>query len=522
MPRSLRMFPYKDASGKVDLPHLRNAIARIPQSNRIDAATKKRLQSRARRLLGSSKSMSLSERMQRIHEAVRKAGPQDGSDYYNPRDVYDDHVIVETHDGEFKAHYMMNMTTGEVALSPRVEWKPVKHEWVDKSFVRLYKDAKGQWWFLGIYSNKFQDRDKEIISEAAHKEYVAWLKETGFRPVVTVYHQPRMPDTFWPSVFRKHEKNPKALQKVVDKVYEQTGFAKTEFIAYLNGFTVVLAKVLPGKEKIAARLSKLKGMAMSHGFIVKKISANIIDVYRSFELSVLKREHAANLLTKAGLTQEGIYMAKQKGISSDQRAELVRLLGEDGLAELMRSTKNWEQVGESVLEYKQALDGDEPKDDESSEDEESPEDDVEYEEEDGEVVLAGGSEIDAFEDYASHSIATWAKRVTEAFSAVQADIKSLREELAALQTENVELKKAQTANAKMIKHLRRKDDDRVERLYRPLYDKTVGYSASQDEDETVTEDEKKTIKKGTPGKTKTEVAKDPLYMGVGSLFGGQG
>src|SRR5262249_5673290 len=32
-PRSLRHFPYKDANGKVDLPHLRNALARIPQSS---------------------------------------------------------------------------------------------------------------------------------------------------------------------------------------------------------------------------------------------------------------------------------------------------------------------------------------------------------------------------------------------------------------------------------------------------------------------------------------------------------
>lgn len=31
-PRSLRHFPYKDASGKIDLPHLRNALARAPQS----------------------------------------------------------------------------------------------------------------------------------------------------------------------------------------------------------------------------------------------------------------------------------------------------------------------------------------------------------------------------------------------------------------------------------------------------------------------------------------------------------
>lgn len=44
-PRSLRHFPVKDANGKVDLPHLRNALARIPQSNLPqsvkDAATAK-------------------------------------------------------------------------------------------------------------------------------------------------------------------------------------------------------------------------------------------------------------------------------------------------------------------------------------------------------------------------------------------------------------------------------------------------------------------------------------------------
>lgn len=32
-PRSLRHFPVRDAQGEVDLPHLRNALARIPQSN---------------------------------------------------------------------------------------------------------------------------------------------------------------------------------------------------------------------------------------------------------------------------------------------------------------------------------------------------------------------------------------------------------------------------------------------------------------------------------------------------------
>lgn len=52
-PRSLRHFPYKDSNGKIDLPHLRNAIARIPQAS-IPAGLKDSLQARARRLLSGA------------------------------------------------------------------------------------------------------------------------------------------------------------------------------------------------------------------------------------------------------------------------------------------------------------------------------------------------------------------------------------------------------------------------------------------------------------------------------------
>src|SRR3989337_366774 len=38
-PRSLRHLPYKDGSGKVDAPHVRNALSRLPQTN-ISAAAK--------------------------------------------------------------------------------------------------------------------------------------------------------------------------------------------------------------------------------------------------------------------------------------------------------------------------------------------------------------------------------------------------------------------------------------------------------------------------------------------------
>ena len=38
VPRSLRHLPYKDKGGKVDIPHLRNALARLPQTNIPPAA----------------------------------------------------------------------------------------------------------------------------------------------------------------------------------------------------------------------------------------------------------------------------------------------------------------------------------------------------------------------------------------------------------------------------------------------------------------------------------------------------
>lgn len=41
VPRSLRYLPYKDANGKIDLSHLRNALARLPQSDLSDEEKKK-------------------------------------------------------------------------------------------------------------------------------------------------------------------------------------------------------------------------------------------------------------------------------------------------------------------------------------------------------------------------------------------------------------------------------------------------------------------------------------------------
>lgn len=57
-PRSKRHLPYKDSSGKVDLPHLRNAISRLSQSGTgegwLSEELRARLLARARRMLANA------------------------------------------------------------------------------------------------------------------------------------------------------------------------------------------------------------------------------------------------------------------------------------------------------------------------------------------------------------------------------------------------------------------------------------------------------------------------------------
>jgi HK97 family phage prohead protease len=50
VPRSLRHFPVKNAAGDVDLPHLRNALARIPQASSISAAQRQAAMDKAKAL----------------------------------------------------------------------------------------------------------------------------------------------------------------------------------------------------------------------------------------------------------------------------------------------------------------------------------------------------------------------------------------------------------------------------------------------------------------------------------------
>jgi len=63
-PRSLRHFPYKDASGAIDLPHLRNALSRIPQSS-LSSSLQEELTRKAQQILqNATKSVDVTDKEQ--------------------------------------------------------------------------------------------------------------------------------------------------------------------------------------------------------------------------------------------------------------------------------------------------------------------------------------------------------------------------------------------------------------------------------------------------------------------------
>jgi site-specific DNA-adenine methylase len=78
VPRSLRHFPYKDASGKVDLPHLRNAIARLPQSKLgLSAERIKELQDKARHILEEETEDKETQKRKSTAALLVECGPPD-------------------------------------------------------------------------------------------------------------------------------------------------------------------------------------------------------------------------------------------------------------------------------------------------------------------------------------------------------------------------------------------------------------------------------------------------------------
>jgi hypothetical protein len=104
-PRSLRHFPYKDAEGNVDLPHLRNALARIPQSD-LPQAVKDRVTARAQKILDDNtpakeKAAAAAHTTMKNHFHEHDGGTEHSHPHSHPHS----HAEGEaSHDGKGHAH----------------------------------------------------------------------------------------------------------------------------------------------------------------------------------------------------------------------------------------------------------------------------------------------------------------------------------------------------------------------------------------------------------------------------------
>jgi hypothetical protein len=204
--------------------------------------------------------------------------------------------------------------------------------------VMFKEDANGQMWFVGTYSNQFKDRQNQIISEEAHLKYIEWLKETGVKPQITLYHMPRYAPGFWVAVMKAHEMgliNNNTLSGIMRDFYKDYAIAETEKVIYSNGFVIVVAKVYDNKKELVKQLQNVAGeLGMSHGFVPGKYSDSIYDEYKSFEYSVLHRSRAANVYTDAK-----IFGGNELPMDAEEKALLNTI--SDGLGdEIEHSTED--------------------------------------------------------------------------------------------------------------------------------------------------------------------------------------
>lgn len=178
---------------------------------------------------------------------------------------------------------------------------------------QVFKGLDGQFYALGRVTNKWRDRDfakhpkGEIITEAAHKEFVEFLNANpGQAPELWSWHTP--------GTARK---------------------SRAVWWDYADGFVTML---WPLDESEAKAFDPAETLGMSHGFIAlaRDSQQGLITKYRSFEGSELPPEWTANPWTSLDVLKE----AKAMSFSKDQRDFLVKRFGEERVAAIEADTAN--------------------------------------------------------------------------------------------------------------------------------------------------------------------------------------
>lgn len=138
-----------------------------------------------------------------------------------------------------------------------------------QSGFKAFRDPAGAMRWLAIYTNKYRDREGEIFVDAAHKDFVNFVDRTGAYPPLRIWHVP-------------------------------FDVGRADQLDYTDeGFMVATGTFTKEHEHIGEALSKMDGLACSHGYRYREVDkpTGEYKAYRSFEISVLPNWAAANELT---------------------------------------------------------------------------------------------------------------------------------------------------------------------------------------------------------------------------------
>jgi len=198
-----------------------------------------------------------------------------------------------------------------------------KKEQLPDSTMGVIQTKDGSYRWFGHFTNNYKDREGDIISEEAHKEYVAYLKANPDRmPLFRTWHIPG-----------------------TDREKE------ADFVDYFDGFMIASG---PLTDKEAEQLEKAIAYddgqtGMSHGMFVLQrdpVAKNIITRYRTFEVSDLPLANAANGFT--GINVKEVSMTK------DKLERLKASIGEEAANKVLdQITDNKEVLEELGVESKE-------------------------------------------------------------------------------------------------------------------------------------------------------------------------
>lgn len=170
----------------------------------------------------------------------------------------------------------------------------------------LQKSADGSYSWFALVSNNFRDRDEEIITDAAHKDFVEYLDDGGTPPELWYWH---IPGSRW-------------------------GVA--DWWDYSDGVLAMSGTVDAGMEGVAEKMAEDDSLGVSHGFryTYHDDGDGLIGWYRTFEVSPLPWSKAANPWT--GFSTIAKEMEAMQ-FTPEKRAEAVDKFGEARVA-------GWESV----------------------------------------------------------------------------------------------------------------------------------------------------------------------------------